>query len=341
MHWDIYLNSHTPFAILPVLAFLSALVWFDSFKLVPLRLVMGMVLLGALGTIAAYVANSAVYNEYSGSFVSFSRYVSPFIEEAIKAIPVIVLVRLRRVGLLVDAAIVGFAVGTGFALIENFYYLANRESAVFFVQVIRGFGTAIMHGGATATFGVVTIVLQDRRMAFGRLVSLAALLVSAGVHSTYNHLLVQPMLATLVMSMLLPVLFVMLFRYSERSLREWMESGLSARLSLLREIRAGVFLDTPAGHYLKTLSHRFSGETLADMLCYLRLHGELALRAQGVLMMRETGWEDPPLDVDTLANLKELGHVERAIGRTGLLALHPLVGGSSKDLWQLTLLGHR
>jgi len=41
---------------------------------------------------------------------------------------------------------------------------------------------------------------------------------------------------------------------------------------------------------------------VADLLCYLRLHTELALRAKGILMMRESGFEatideatqDPP-----------------------------------------------
>ena len=43
-----YLDGHAPLAILPVLAFLSALVWLDSFKLLTVRFVLGVVLSGAL-----------------------------------------------------------------------------------------------------------------------------------------------------------------------------------------------------------------------------------------------------------------------------------------------------
>jgi len=71
------------------------------------------------------------------------------------------------------------------------------------------------------------------------------------------------------------------------------------------------------------------------MLCYLGLHGELVLRAQGILMLRETGWKVPKLDEETRERLAELKHLELLIGRTGMLVLHPLVGSNSKKLLQL------
>ena len=74
------------------------------------------------------------------------------------------------------------------------------------------------------------------------------------------------------------------------------------------------------------------------MLCLLRLHGELALRAKGVLLLRESGMQDLPLDDETRDKLAELSHLERAIGRTGMLALRPLMLATGKDLWQLRLL---
>ena len=74
------------------------------------------------------------------------------------------------------------------------------------------------------------------------------------------------------------------------------------------------------------------------MLCYVRLHGELAVRAKGVLLLREGGMHDLPIDEATRSSLAELSELERAIGRTGLLALRPLIVGTVKDVWQLRLL---
>ena len=92
------------------------------------------------------------------------------------------------------------------------------------------------------------------------------------------------------------------------------------------------------GRYLDTLKRRFHGPVVADLLCYLRLHTELALRAKGVLLMRENGF-DVPVDEATRDKFTELEYLEKSIGRTGLLALKPMLHMRHKDLWQLYMLG--
>jgi hypothetical protein len=47
---------------------------------------------------------------------------------------------------------------------------------------------------------------------------------------------------------------------------------------------------------------------------------------------------DPPLDAETRGRLAELAQLEGAIGKTGLLALRPLMMATGKEIWQLTLL---
>ena len=89
-----------------------------------------------------------------------------------------------------------------------------------------------------------------------------------------------------------------------------------------------------------SLQDRFDGPVLADMLCYLRLHCELALRAKGVLMLRESGFDEPPLDDELKAQIEELRYLERSLGKSGQLALRPILMATGKDLWQLQWLQH-
>ena len=107
---------------------------------------------------------------------------------------------------------------------------------------------------------------------------------------------------------------------------------------MLESINRGTFLDSNSGRYLQALRDRFRGEDLADMLCCLRLHAELALRAKGVLLLRESGMDELPLEQETRDKLAELTHLKRAIGRAGVLALRPLMMATGKDIWELTLL---
>ena len=46
----------------------------------------------------------------------------------------------------------------------------------------------------------------------------------------------------------------------------------------------------------------------------------------------------PPLDEETRSKLVELEYLEASLGRTGQLALRPLVVATGKDLWQLSVL---
>jgi RsiW-degrading membrane proteinase PrsW (M82 family) len=327
-----------PVALLPVLLFLAGLVQLDGYKLLRMRMMIALLTTGAFAAGLSYVLNNLAFAHFEGSFVTYSRYVSPWIEESLKAVLLVFLIRTRRVGLPVDAGIAGFAIGTGFAVIENLYYLAARPHTVLAVQVIRGFGTAIMHGGTAAILAMISNTLYEQRPSGGLHLLLPGLFAAVALHTGYNYLLVRPALATLATLLVLPFVIYLVFDHSERILRNWIEVDLESDVKRLEAISTGTFLDSPSGRYLQALRDRFRGEQLADMLCYLRVHGELAVRAKGVLLLRETGMPEPPLDGETRGRLAELAHLERAIGRTGMLTLRPLMKATGKELWQLTLL---
>jgi RsiW-degrading membrane proteinase PrsW (M82 family) len=329
-----------PIALLPVLLFLAGLVQLDGYKLVRMRMMLALVTTGALAAGVAYILNNIAFAHFHGSFVTYSRYVSPWIEESLKAALLVFLIRTRRVGLPVDAGIAGFAIGTGFAVVENLYYLAARPHTVLAVQVIRGFGTAIMHGGTAAILAMISNTLYERRPSGGLHLLLPGLFAAVALHTGYNYLLVRPALATLATLLVLPFVIYLAFDHSERVLRKWIEVDLESDVKRLEAISTGTYLDSPSGRYLRALRDRFKGEQLADMLCYVRVHGELAVRAKGVLLLREAGMPDLPIDAETGARLAELGQLERAIGKTGMLALRPLMMATGKEIWQLTLLRH-
>jgi RsiW-degrading membrane proteinase PrsW (M82 family) len=331
--------ARAPIALLPVLVFLLTLVYFDSFRLVRPRVALSVMAAGAVAACVSYPLNGALLDLSGVTFPVYVRYISPWLEELLKALILIHLIRTRHIGLLVDAAIAGFAVGTGFALVENLYYLALRPEAATDVQVIRGFGTAIMHGGATAIFGIVSIALVERKGDTTPVVFVPGWVGAVLVHSAFNHLLVAPLLATLAILLALPPLIYFVFQHSERSLRHWLEADLDSDIELVRLIDSGEVSETHLGKYIDSIKHSYRGEVVADMLCYLRLHGELALRAKGMLLMRESGIDDE-IDDETRAKLAELEYLERSIGRSGQLALRPLLLVSGKDLWQLHALKH-
>lgn len=326
-----------PVLMLPVLCFLGLLIYFDSFRLVRRSLIVALLAAGACSALLSLVVNTTAFNAMQVEFRTFSRFVAPWVEEGFKALVIAWLIRSKRVGLPVDAAITGFAIGAGFALVENIFYLLQRPDLTAAGMVMRGFSTAVMHGGATAVFGMVSVIMADRRPHDFWTAVLPGFAAAAVLHSVYNLLLFRPALSMLLVLLALPATFYLVFRYSEDNLREWLESGLDSNVETLALINGGQFLQSRMGEHLRSLASRFEGEALADMLCLLRLHAELALRAKGLLIMKEFGVE-PELDEETLAQLEELRALENSLGKTGQFAIRPLLMATGKDLWQLRLL---
>ena len=326
--------------LLPVAIFLSTLLWLDSYKLVRMRTVLAVVAAGAVVAVACYFANAAILYLTRIDFANYSRYVAPVVEELLKAVVIAWLIHANRVGFLVDAAIFGFAVGTGFAVVENVYFLEIAKSSGIGLWLVRGFGTAIMHGGATAIFAVMgTSILEAspanelRFRAF-----LPGLGIAIVLHSAFNHLLMSPRLAMAAALFSVPLVLYIVFERSEKAVGEWLGKGFDADAEMLELINSGRLSDSPVGRYLHTMKGKFRGPVVADLLCYLRIYTELSLRAKGILMMRENGFQ-VSMDEPTQAKFAELSYLESSIGRTGLLAIQPMCHMSRKDLWQLYILG--
>jgi len=324
--------------LLPVLGFLAALLYLDSYKLVKLRAVITIVACGSLVAGVSYLINGYALQLARIDLTHFSRYVSPVTEELLKGLVIVALIHSHRIGFLVDAAIFGFAVGTGFATVENLYFLHLVPDAGIGTWIVRGLGTAIMHGGATAIFAVMGLAMLERSPK----ATLRALLPGFGLavvlHSAFNHLLVAPRAATFAICVVLPPLLYVVFQRSEKAVGDWLGQGFDADTEMLELMNSGRLSDSPVGEYLHTLKSKFKGPVVADLLCYLRLYTELALRAKGILMMNESGF-DVSVDEETQAKFTEMSYLESSIGKTGLLAIQPMCHMSHRDLWQLYMLG--
>lgn len=335
MSYDIL--ARAPVGLLPVVIFLGVLVYMDSYKLVRLHTVLWVIALGGAMAAASYFVNGFLIERSGFDFLKYSRYIAPLAEETLKGMVMVYLFRTSRIGFLVDAAIFGFAVGAGFAVVENFYYLYSGAGTNMGVWIVRGFGTAIMHGGVTALFGVLAQTLTERSMKLHLMYYLPGLLLACVLHSIFNHFPGSPILATIGTLVVLPAVFYLIFNRSARAMHAWLELDFDADTQLLELINSSAFHSSKIGIFLNDLRTKFAGPVVVDMLCYLRIYTELAVRAKGVLLMRENGL-DVPVGERTREKFQELHYLEQSIGKTGILAMKPFLQMERKDLWQMNVL---
>lgn len=113
--------------------------------------------------------------------------VTPVTEELLKALPILyyaVVISDKRERLFTAS----MALGIGFAVLENAYFLLNSDDFTIILSVIRAFGAGLMHGMCTLLVGVGISFVKRKRKLFA--VGTFGLLSTAIVyHGVYNILI--------------------------------------------------------------------------------------------------------------------------------------------------------
>lgn len=309
----------------------------DSYKLVRFRAIAMAIIAGCVAAAASFLLNTWILQVTGMDGSVYRRYGTPVVEELIKSFYLIYLIRSGRIGFMVDAAIFGFAIGAGFALVENVYYVESLQDPNLLIWIIRGFGPAVMHGGATAILGIIFKSISDRSSSGIVAAFFPGFVIAICLHSFYNHFFFGPVVSTVLIIALLPAVMIVVFQRSENSLCQWLRVGFDSDQELLELLMSGNLMGTPVGIYLRSLQTKFQPEVVVDMVCYLRIYVELSIEAKGILLMRQSGFELPP-DPGVKEKFAELRSLAKNIGQTGKLALLPFLHTSDRELWQLHML---
>ncbi|MCK4641262.1 MAG: PrsW family intramembrane metalloprotease [Candidatus Marinimicrobia bacterium] len=321
-------------SFLPVLVFLLMLILMDSYKLLKPLIVILTILYGIFAAACAFFFQRQL--RVSGQELILIW--GPLSEEFLKALLPILMLKWKRVGFIVDSAIIGFASGAGFALLENFLYLITIQDTNPLLWIVRGFGTAVMHGGTTALLMIISAYFCERFRSHKMIYFIPGFLIALIIHLVFNKVLVSQLLpseyVTAGQLVILPLLISAAFTQSEKFLRDWMEQGLESSVRLLNAIRKGKFSDTKSGQYIYSLREHLPVEVVADIFCYLQIYLDLTAQAKANLMLREQGFPVQP-DPDVENRFTELKQLAKNIGKTGQRAMAPLLKSSPRDLWQL------
>lgn len=130
-------------------------------------------------------------NAYLRSILSMSTFeitiiVTPISEETLKALPILffaTVIAPKKEALFTAS----MAVGIGFAVLENAFYLLNSDSFNMIDAIVRAFGAGLMHGMCTLLVGVGISFVKKKQKLF--VVGTFALLSTAiTYHGIYNML---------------------------------------------------------------------------------------------------------------------------------------------------------
>ncbi|HEY3274328.1 MAG TPA: PrsW family intramembrane metalloprotease [Methanocella sp.] len=184
------------------------IVWLsDYYKREPFRFVFAMFMWGVMSTLVAFFVNTAtlqgveLFTGSSGIALAISAvFVAPVVEETAKGLGLLTLSGHHEYDSTFDGIIYGFAVGMGFAAVENWLYFVARFGPVdaggllpwVYLILYRSLLGSLSHGCFTAALGGVIGFFKSR--ASLRRHTLAAFLIGLPVamflHGTGNLLVI-------------------------------------------------------------------------------------------------------------------------------------------------------
>ena len=327
-------------ALVPVLVMAMLFAWLDVFKLMSPWEMIACLLLGMVAALAAWPVSGRMLDTLPMGYSDYSRFVAPWIEEALKTIAIALLFLTNRIGFKLDAIISGFAIGAGFSVIENIFYLARFPELTTAVWLVRGLGTAVMHGATMAILAAIAHELAERSMrrqggqGFNPLWLLPGYVVASLIHIIFNHFPSHPMEVMVVTLVLAPIVLIGLMRFGERETHKWLTEDRDSHRRWLEEWRSGGFPSDAAGQRIAALARRAKPHEAALIRDYCLLKTELVLTAEEELLDG-----DRKLEVGEVERLRDrfaqLKQTRERMGRAGFCALRPLLPFSANDEWEL------
>ena len=134
-------------ALLPVIIYIFMVYKIDNFSLINIKNLFLQVLCGmvaALACLGLFQFTGSIFSENQ------SEYFNPVLEEIVKAIPLLWLATRKKIVFFIDSVICGAAIGGGFSILENIFYLLFGHEMGLGTVLFRGLEVALVHMGCSA-----------------------------------------------------------------------------------------------------------------------------------------------------------------------------------------------
>ena len=323
-------------AILPVVIYIFIVYKIDNFSLINVKNLFLQVLCGmvaALVCFGLFQLTGLILSENQSDFFN------PVLEEIIKAIPLLWLATRKKIVFFIDSVICGAAIGGGFSILENIFYLLLGNEMGIGTVLFRGLEVALIHMGCSAIIAAglmlgIRLILRSRsRLPIKNsdaLMVISLLVVAPVLHVCHNTFHFNPLVQFIFVIGTMGGLLVWTYFYDVEMIHRWLDTGLDKQLSLLDSIKKGQLSDTPTGHFLQSVKDAFPPEDFFDMICFVQLHVRLSVASRSRVMLWESGLErDLPLTDEMkeliLSQYTEYRLLEKRLGNTARMTIAPIV----------------
>lgn len=309
----------------------------DLYKTGAFRSVLMCFAWGGAAFAGAYFTNRTIYLQHLAPRETIIQFIAPVVEEILKALILIYLVRRPNFTYFVDGAIYGFAAGMGFAVFENYEYILESSDAGLGLAISRVLSTNLVHASASALVGVALGLSRFRRT-WGKLgLLLGGLLAAMLLHMAFNNVVTRVESSLLlVFSAVIGIgaagfIAYLIFRGLAEE-KAWIEEKLGDADRVTRQEATYVNRLSDVTELLKPLEKFFGEDKMPQVERFLVIQARLGIlrktldklndaRMRGAV---EKQMDDLRVEMDTL---------RKGLGAYNMLHLRGILPSEASPLW--------
>jgi hypothetical protein len=259
------------------------------------------------------------------------------LEEVLKSLILFFLIRRSKFTYFVDAVIYGFAIGIGFAIVENYEYLLGHSDTALSIAIGRVLSTNLIHAACSATIGIGLGLVRFQHGLGKVIYSLSSYTVAILLHLGFNNLVTRLdsallLLYAAVVGFSATIFIVVVIRRGLMEEKHWIEE----KLGMIDRVTAGeaaiVNRWEDSKTILEPLKLRFGTQKTAQIERFLLAQARLGI-------LRKTLDKIP--DENTRASVREemaevrqeMDKARREVGTYCMIYVRDIFPETSNALW--------
>jgi RsiW-degrading membrane proteinase PrsW (M82 family) len=267
---------------------------------------------------------------------TITHFAAPIYEEIFKGLILLYLVKRAKFTYSVDGALYGFAIGTGFAIVENFFYIYLNLSDATEIAFQRIYSANLVHAFSSATVGITLGMFRSRISRLRWQIPAFGLLLAIGQHMLFNILIGRDEIYPLIF--FIPVLPGILFidivmQRGKKQARTWIKEklGMDNRVTW-GEVAMVDQLESP-NDVLYPVVERFGTEKARMVEKLLYLQARLGIKQKSLDSIQNNDPMRNAVDAEIIEMRTDMERIQREIGTYAMLFIRGLFTGEMISVW--------
>ena len=295
---------------------------------------------GIIAYLLAAQINPLLISMGIADYNSLVRFYAPISEEILKVIIIIFFIRQADFTYFVDGAIFGFAVGIGFAIIENFEYVLGSPETAVMQAVGRVLSTNLMHATGSGVLGIALGIARLKRTSSRNLIILSGLILAIGIHMAFNNLVTRVdsgllLLYAAVAGFSGAGFIVFVIKRGLKNEKSDIEERLNQEEGITAQEASAVQQADKMKQFLAPVAEKFGSKKVQQIEKFIRMQAKLSILRKSVASFDEIGDEKmrslTEKQIETLR--KDMNILRRDVGTYCMLYLRGTFLQESSPLW--------